>query len=229
MTLIIPILLLLAASLFSIIICISARPKAIIFIGPYKTGSSTIAEHLRANRDNLRRKNVYVPESECDDRKAGSGIKFCLGVPLTSRTLISSLVKNGHKERFGEHDQLLYHFRLYLEDQNCKTVEKIRYYSDQDEYWASFDKHKLVISNIQVTNEEVKKDALQTHKVLYGLEALYPDEVKWLYPNEALSLDAINNFKYEELSRESVRNDKNYRDAFHDMMAIGVRRKEIEC
>ena len=74
----------------------------------------------------------------------------------------------------------------------------------------------------------MKKDALQTHKVLYGLQALYPDEVTWLYTNETLSLDSINNFKYEEVNRDSFRNDKSYIDVFRDMIQIGEKRKEIE-
>ncbi len=389
-----------AVLLCHIIICISTSSKAIIYIGPYKTGSSTVAKHLYDNKDNLRRKNVFVPETECDDKKFGSGIVNCLSAsssralitgqrndsrslhctitceefnaflsvhrdqnhtiifgheafssnmnerslklmfkvlegydiwiisfyrPLTARmfsyheqthhqdknfqfvyfdkwyenfkllkgayldtmfvtSIVSGLVSkkytsgkynrndrlylvdfnnaiknhmephqvihcdvlqlcdsniannrpaslkaNGHKDRFGDHDQLFYNFRLFVENQSCKLLKTIDHYTDQDEYWAAFDNRRIVIPYIQTTNAEVKKDALQTHKVLYGLQALYPDEVTWLYANETMSLDSINSFMYEEVNRDSFRNDKSYIDVFRDMIQIGKKRKEIEC
>ena len=382
-----------AVLLCHIIICISIRSKAIIFIGPFKTGSSTVAQHLYDNKEILRRKNVFVPETKCDDKKFGGGIvQHCLNSsssaelimshcvitceefyaflsvhrdqnhtiifghegfsahmneqslksifkmlegydiwiisfyrPLTARmfsyheqthskdknfqfvyfdkwyenfklhngayldtmfvtSIVSGLVSkkyssgkynrndrlylvdfnnaiknhmephqvihcdilqlcdsniakskpaslkaNGHKDRFGNHDQLFYNFRLFVENQSCKLLKTIDDYTDEDEYWAAFDNQHIVIPYIRITNEEVKEDALQTHKVLYGLQALYPDEVTWLYANETLSLDSINNFKYEEVNRDSLQNDKSYIDVFRDMIKIGKKRKEIEC
>jgi len=387
----------------NVIICASKKPKAIIYIGPYETGSSTIAEHLFANKDILRRKNVYIPQLECDDGKSRASIKICLGVsspsraviddqrndsrsmqctvdcdefynfvsehkvknhtiifgheelsghmteedtknsifellsgydvsivsfykPLTTRlftyhtqthyqdedvllvyfdkwyedvmlrkggyldktfvtSIISglvsmkystgnydrhdrlylvdfngalkkhmephqvihcdilqlcgadnaandkpgSLVQNRQKEKFDKHDQVFYNFRLYAENHKCKLLKTGRYYIDQDEYWTAFNDKKLSVPHVQRTNEEVKKDALQNHRLLYGLEALYPDEVKWLYPDQTMSLNTINSFKYEEIDREKVSKDNGYNAAFQVMMQLGVRRSEIKC
>jgi hypothetical protein len=136
------------------------------------------------------------------------------------------LKSNGHKDRFGKYDQLFYNFRLFVERKKCKLLHSSAYYTLEEVYWRAF---QGAIPYIQTTNEQVKIDALQSHQSLYGLQALHPDNVKWLYANERLSLDSINGFTYQEVNRDSFINNEKYKNAFDDMLHTGTRRKDIEC
>lgn len=393
---------------FAVLCCVinvaTAKPKAIIYIGPYKTGSSTIAEYFYRMKSLLQSQNIYLPESECTQKKKDSSILSCLGEvlksikggalrsltdirnnsrslhctitcvefenfvskhkntnntivfghevysshmhqevikqifavlegydvwfvsvyrPLTSRmfsyqgqthrkdtkfklvyfdeyydkvkhgqgqyldtyfvtNIVTSLVNrkflsgeydtnnrlflidffnalknhmephqvmhcdvlqlcpnaslkpgslnaNGHRDRFGKYDQLFYNFRMYVEDQNCELLENSKHYIEEDEYWTAFNNKETIIPYRIATCEEAKRDAVETSNVLYGLQKLYPDEVTWLYANETLSLDSINNFRYQEVDRGICAHDKRYIGIFYDMLSIGVRRREITC
>ena len=141
----------------------------------------------------------------------------------------ASMVVNGQKHTISYDKQLFYNFRLFAERMNCKLVRRSEYYIDQDDYWKIFKDNHVDIPFIQTTHEELKNDALQTHKLLYGLPALYPDEVSWLYADESLSLDMINKFVYKEVDRERLRNDKSFIVIFQDMLRLGIKRQEIEC
>jgi len=70
--------------------CVSLKSRAIIYIGPYKTGSTTVAEYLYDFTATFRSNNIYPIESKCDSIKSGSGSIKCISDNVkSSRTLIS--------------------------------------------------------------------------------------------------------------------------------------------